>query len=215
MNYQDFPVFKGITPEIEAYLDRFDEFLKKNNLNLSPEEILIRKIELFSDYIDEKNNKNFAKNIEKNLQKQAGEHGGVSLFFLARGMYGNRRNVDNEKKMGDREYYNLIENWKSKKNDLKVSFGDGSLASGWVYKTSPSYNPQNDLHRFILNVGPNQNLFEELDKFALKYNCQYKCAESQNEAYSKPDTIVIYTSDERIEEQKKTLSILIKPYSRL
>ncbi len=214
MNYQDFPAFKGITPEIEAYLDRFDDLLKKNNLNLSPEEILVRKIELFSDYIDEKGKKNFAKNIEENLQKQAGKNGGVSLFFLARGMYGNRRNVDNEKKMGDREYYNLIENWKAKENGLKISLGDGLVASGWVYKTSPNYNPKKDLHRFILNVDPNSNLFEKLDKFALEYNCQYKCAESQREAYSRPDTIVIYTSDERIEEQKKILSSLIKPYVR-
>lgn len=217
MDYKNFPIFRGITPEIEEYLVRFDTLIEKNRLNLPPEEILMRKVYLFSDYLYEKNKKNnseFTKNIENSLQRQAGKHGGVSLFLLSRGVYGNRRKINNDKKMSDNEYYGLIEAWKSENNSLKVSLGDGLVASGWVYKTSPNYSSKQDMHRFILNVDPNQTLLKELDKFALKYNCQYKCAETQHTAYSRPDTIVIYTADKRLEEQKQILASLVKPYVR-
>ena len=55
MNYSELPIFKGITPEAAAYIDRFDDLTKKYNNNLSDEEIFLRKISLFSDYMDDAN----------------------------------------------------------------------------------------------------------------------------------------------------------------
>ena len=61
MNYGEFPIFKGVTPEIAAYLDRFDELIKKYNNNLSDEEIFLRKLSLFSDYLYDANAKDLSK----------------------------------------------------------------------------------------------------------------------------------------------------------
>ena len=33
MNYSELPIFKGITPEAAAYIDRFDNLIKKYNNN--------------------------------------------------------------------------------------------------------------------------------------------------------------------------------------
>ena len=218
MNYKELPVFKGITPEIEAYLDRFDGLLQKNNLNLPIEEILVRKINLFVNYVDDKktkkDNKDFVREVEERLQTRASKHGEVSLFFLERSLYGLRRDVNNDKKMSDLEYSKLINNWKSKANGLKVLEPNREVGDVWIYKLSPEYSSKEDVHRFILNVDPNQELFESLDKFALKYNCQYKCAKFNNTTYSRADSIVIYTADDRIEEQKNILSSIVKPYVR-
>lgn len=224
MNYSELPIFKGITPEAAAYIDRFDDLTKKYNNNLSDEEIFLRKISLFSDYMDDDANKKdlskFSENVERRLHESAkGNYNhDVKLFLFFRGLYGVRRFAKNDTKISSQEYYSMLENWKTKSSELEVSYGSGNVASGWVYKTHPKYYEDSkkgkDVHRFILNVDPSSQLFEKLDDFAIKYHCQYKCAESKSSAYERPDTIVIYTADGRLDEQKKELAGIIKPYIR-
>ncbi len=221
MDYKKFPIFKGISPEAEAYLDRLDACLQKNKIKLEPEEVFIRKVDLYYDFLrerDKKDQSKFAQNIEENLQRQASQHGRVFFPFMIGNIYDQRRNVKNETTMSASEYQNILQNWEKRADGLDISHGDGDIASGWIYKTSPEYwkkrKAGKPIHRFILNVDPNSRLLSHLDDFAKKYGCQYKCAETKHIAYSRPDTIVIYTADERFNEQKNELAKLAAPYVR-
>lgn len=221
MNYSDFPIFKGITPEAEAYLNKFDAYLQKSGTKLAQEEIFIRKVDLYYDYLNELNKKDkskFTENIEKNLQRETAENGGPSLIFMCNGIYASRRNVKNTPAMSDPDYGKTMKQWKNNNSGLDIIEGNGLGGAGWIFKVSKKYwsdkRAGKPLHRFVLNVDPNEQLLGHLDKFAEKYACQYKCAETSAIAYSRPDTIVIYTADERFNEQKNELSQLIKPYVR-
>ena len=220
MNYQDYPTFKGITPEAAAYLDRLDNVLQNNNISLDSQELLIRKIDLYYRYQEEakKNNGKFAKNTETYLQAMGGEHGRVIFPFLVSSIYGQRRETKNDAPTSATEYTAMLNDWKQQNNGLKIIGGDNEGPTSWIYKTAPQNSIDKKagkpMHRFILNVDPDKELLSKLDDFALKYGCQYKCAETQDIAYSRPDTIVIYTADTRFEEQKQELFGLVKQRTR-
>lgn len=228
MNYDEFPIFQSITNEAATYLDSFDDVLKKNNVVLEPEELFIRKVDLYYDYLDTKNKaKNeieFNNTITHNLARSANSNYSPSLMFLTDKIYDVRRFAKNERPNNTMSYNRVLENWKEKDTSLEVLEGgideNGNLhgSTGWIYKTSPQHykdkKAKKEIHRFILNVDPNSELLDKLDYFALKYSCQYKCADREKMAYERPDTIVIYTADGRIAEQSTELQNLVKPYVR-
>lgn len=230
MDYKSLPIFKGITPATELYLNQFDIELQKNNIKLAPEDILIRKADLFYDYLSSirdvqsgaKSQNQINQNLNKRLAFLSNPKGNVSLWMLMKSIYGYRRKVENTPKFSAYEYSQCIQQWRKVQNGLSVSTGQKiegqEVATGWIYKESPQYRLNKKagkpLHRFILNVDPSKELLDKLDKFALKYACQYKCAEDMQEAYNRPDTIVIYTADERIHEQQDELKKLVAPCVR-
>ena len=72
----------------------------------------------------------------------------------------------------------------------------------WIRKYAPGYSPGRDRksRRYALNVNIHQDLFAELDAFALKYHCQYKFPKLEY-WQQRIDPVLIYTADENYDAQ--------------
>ncbi len=224
MDIKKLPFFEGITPEAESYLQDFDRQLAQNNVSMSDVGVLFCKIDLYHRYLTEKDSKDFVKLMKERIKvlssanKLHPEDYPASLLFLCNGLYNYKRTVKNTPSMSAEEYSLILGKWMQQTPELEITPKPGSIGSGWIYKTSKKYRRDSKagkkVHRFILNVDVQTDLLNELDKFALKYDCRYKLAEGRGIAYDRPDSIVIYTANTRLNEQVKELSAVIKPYVR-
>ncbi len=221
MDYTLYPIFSGITKEALEYLDGFDNYLKKRRLTIGFQDLFITKIYLYYTWLSTKADFKDGKNLNSVLYHEYEiAVNGISLLALEGVIYDFRRTVKNAPISDEYLYFEMINQWKTMNPELEILGGGDPTKSpdGWIFKTSSGYHEakkQNkELHRFILNVDPNLTLLNRLDKFAVKYGCSYKVAESQNIAYNRPDSIVIYTADERFNQQVEDLKGIISPYVR-
>ncbi len=210
MKYDQYPIFCGITQDAADFLNGFDKYLLQRGINIDARELMMKKIELYFDWLELKRD---GKEILVSKKYEEATKASTSLFLLYKQIYSYRRYVKNTPLKTNAEYHQMITEWQGKNTDaLKVS-GISGIRTGWIYKTATDYKTaggkNSKTHRYILNVHLTPQLLEELDRFAIKYNCRFKCAEAMYDAYTRPDSVLIYTANNRIKEQIADLKKIV------
>jgi len=91
--------------------------------------------------------------------------------------------------------------------------------SGWYYRTPRNtiYKDESQtLERLSLNVYPEKELIEKLDKFLIKHNINacYKAPNDKQEWMIRHENIIMYFNEPITQEQKAELVSLISPHTR-
>lgn len=227
VDIRSLPLFKDISEGELIALDNYMRILEENNIQRSPQEQLLDMISIFASA---RGGHNLSSDKEDNVigedkfllaTAKTDWNDAAQLSILQGKIYSFKRYVAYKPPF-------KIEDMESPTPAVeaveKAQLNQGNLArvsdeGYWIRKYGQGYfdnikaNPQKELHRFILNVNPSEDLFQKLDDFAFKFGCQYKFPHllSWN---GRIDPVVIYTSDDRIAEQQKELVKIAAPYVR-
>lgn len=226
IDIRSLPFFKEATPSLLAALDNYELILREENISRTPKEKLLDMMQIYSSALsgqrqmpssrgDVIGEDRFLRGVAKTDWSDAS-----SYTILQGKLYSLRRYVTytapfDFDKDTDTPQIEAID---------QAQMAQGSLArvkdeGYWIRKYGQGYfdniknDPQKEVHRFILNVNPTPELFKQLDDFSIKYGCQYKFPHLMS-WHTRIDPIVIYTSDDRVNEQIKELIGIASPNVR-
>lgn len=227
VDIRSLPLFKDISEGELIALDNYMRILEENNIQRSPQEQLLDMISIFASA---RGGHNLSSDKEDNVigedkfllaTAKTDWNDAAQLSFLQGKIYSFKRYISYQPPFKIEDMENPTPAVEAVE---KAQLNQGNLArvsdeGYWIRKYGQGYfdnvkaNPQKELHRFILNINPSEDLFQKLDDFAVKFGCQYKFPHllSWN---GRIDPVVIYTSDDRIAEQQKELVKIAAPYVR-
>ena len=227
VNILDLPMFKDISEGELIALDNYMQTLEDNNIQRSPQEQLLDMISVFasargSHNLAPQNGDNIIGTPEFLLATAKTDWSDAAKLSILKGkIYSFKRYVKYTPPFKIEDIENPTPEVKEIE-DAQLYQGNLARVSDegyWIRKYGQGYfddikaDPNKEVHRFILNVNPSVDLFKKLDDFAVKYRCQYKFPNLLSWD-GRADTVVIYTSDDRIAEQKKELVKIARPYVR-
>lgn len=227
INLQDLPMFKDISEGELITLDNYQRILKEKKIQRTPQEQLLDMMSIFAstrgghNMEPSKGDNIIGENkfLEATARTDWSDAGKLSV--LQNKIYAYKRYITYtppfpiEQMENPTPQIQAIETAQMAQGKLARVKDEGY----WIRKYGQSYfdnikaDPNKEMHRFILNVNPSEDLFRKLDDFADKYGCQYKFPHllSWNQRI---DPVVIYTSDDRIAEQQKELIQIASPNIR-
>lgn len=227
VNLQDLPMFKDISESELVSLDNYQRILREKNIQRTPQEQLYDMMSIFAsargghNTEPEKGNNVIGPDDFLEATARTDWNDAGKLKILQGKIYSYKRYITYKEPFPITDMENPTPEIQAIE---KAQLEQGKLArvkdeGYWIRKYGQSYfdnikaNPQKEIHRFILNVNPSEDLFQKLDNFAEKYGCQYKFPHllSWNQRI---DPVVIYTSDDRIAEQQKELIQIASPNVR-
>lgn len=227
VNILDLPMFKDISEGELIALDNYMQTLEDNNIQRSPQEQLLDMISVFasargSHNLAPQKGDNIIGTPEFLLATAKTDWSDAAKLSILKGkIYSFKRYVKYTPPFKIEDIENPTPEVKEIE-DAQLYQGNLARVSDegyWIRKYGQGYfddikaDPNKEVHRFILNVNPSVDLFKKLDDFAVKYRCQYKFPNLLSWD-GRADTVVIYTSDDRIAEQKKELVKIARPYVR-
>ncbi|MDR1025899.1 MAG: hypothetical protein LBL47_00735, partial [Lactobacillus sp.] len=219
--------FKDIAPGHQHFLDTYDRVLKQNNIERTEEERFLDKMYLRAKAV-------FAYNISPKTRGNDIEDDAVvlriaktnwntpeAMRYIASTIYSSKRDftVGTDFDMSHIEDPEKLEKLEKAQTAKGKLYDVHNNRDGWVRKFGHGYfEDRRDKkhipsHRFILNVSLTPELFEKLDDFAEKYRCEYKSAPAA-QGENRADTVLIYTKDQRINEQIEELKPIVEKFVR-
>lgn len=227
---QDLPMFKDMTPAELKTLHNYQRILREKNIQRSKQDQLFDMLRITASTRSKHNSDPQTQGSvvidDKKLEAYTREDWNDPTKFAAlqSSIYSSKREVRYPDPFTSEEIKRPSPEAKSV-FDAQIRQGKLAKIDGkdyddyWVRKYSQGYldakatNPNQEQHRFILNVNPSEDLFKKLDDFADKYNCLYKSPQLISWGH-RLDTVVLYTSDNRIAEQQKELIKIASPHIR-
>lgn len=222
----DLAFFKNAHPSMLAAIDTYEKILVENNIQREPKDRFFDMMSIYTSSLSTQNgdpklrghvigeNKFLLATAKTDWSQASALHILQGKIYTAKRFvtYSPPFDIDeptNQQKVAD------IETAQMQQGSLARVKDEGY----WIRKYGQGYfdnikkDPHKEVHRFILNVNPTPELFQKLDAFSEKYGCQYKFPhiESWN---MRIDPVVMYTSDDRVNEQIKELIAIASPNVR-